>query len=65
MSRTRKYLIFTILIGLLASGCAKQASKTITQVIAFGDSLSDNGAAQQITKNDVENGIADAFILPS
>jgi phospholipase/lecithinase/hemolysin len=64
MNSKRKYITIILLIGLVISGCAGQAGPTITQVIAFGDSLSDNGAAQQITKKDVEDNVSGAFILP-
>ena len=64
MNSYRKILIFVILLAMLASGCSKQASQPITQIVAFGDSYSDNGASMRISKLDVDNGVADAWLMP-
>jgi len=64
MNTYRKTLIFVILLAMLASGCSKPTTPPITQIVAFGDSLSDNGASMRITQLDVENKVTDAGILP-
>ena len=64
MNTYRKILIFVILLAMLASGCSKQATPPITQIVAFGDSYSDNGASMRISKLDVDNGVADAWLMP-
>jgi cholinesterase len=63
MNRACKLLILIILMPVFATGCAKKASKPITQVIAFGDGLSDNGNALRILQNDIENGETDPSML--
>jgi cholinesterase len=62
MNPIKKFMLIALMIGLLAAGCAGPANKPITQVVVFGDSLSDNGAGAVITEKDVEDGVAGAAL---
>ena len=62
------FLILVILFGSLLVSCggggSAAAMKPISQVFAFGDSLSDNGAIEQLTRKMVSENVSEAVVLP-
>jgi phospholipase/lecithinase/hemolysin len=61
-------LLLSILLSSLLISCGGGGSpgqkKPISQIFAFGDSLSDNGAIEQLTKKMVSENVPDAVVLP-
>ena len=66
MTDIRKNLNIYLMIVMFIVGCNSQSGnvKPFTQVIAFGDSFSDNGVVQQITRQDVKAGVPNAIMIP-
>ncbi len=76
MQKSFQFMISSLVATGLLSGCTAMTQKSAeqkapssaeqeyTQIIAFGDSYSDDGASYEITKRMVDQGVKDSMIFP-